>query len=1111
MNKFQIVALILTIACVGPIAAPAAEKVTTRYKYASTSPLASGRWVKISVNGTGIYEISYARLQEMGFSDPTKVAVFGTGGALSNLNFLDTDDNRLIEDNVQPIAVVHANDKLMFYAYGDANVKATYHENSKETFIKRTDKNIYSSETSYLLTDSRPVHAAEKVASVDKENANDLETGLSYFYHESDLVQGIFGSGGIWYGESLHPANGKLILPFNAQYYTKGDGCRVWIDIAMGKNQGMNKLHIGINNNEVSKEASYGSAQIRSFYYHDTETELNCDYNNSASNHITIYCDKSTYPDLPLNLDYLTIAYPVSFQKAADDPDFSSVRATFHGKSEAAWRHPVPAGACVWDVTNPTNAKEVEIADGYIYSSGSDYKDIVAFNPTRTMLQINDGFEVVANTNLHALQKEPIDMLIFTVEKFRPYAERFAEMRKNTEGLNCLVVTNSEVYNEFNAGTPDPICYRTMAKMLYQGNNGQLKNILFFGPLTTNLRNCGLGLDTMIAYQDIYTSDLQGTIPYTGMDYYGIVDDNFDISKYGMSIRPATITLGVGVLGIQSYQQAEDLLKKYHEYYTKEDFSGLVNEMVNVSCPGDSHQHENQSINIGNYIQKNISNNLNSELINETIWTEPLSEKQRKQRITNALERGKNIFIYFGHGNLTGITTASTGLLSMNELRNIHNSEHGLAFIAACDISNCDRNKLGFGDYGVLSTHGGFIGMAAATHSVESRENYNLAEQFFKAMFFDASNKFRTKVPTIGEIYAQAKTGVINSSKIAYVYIGDPSTRIPIPLRKVKLSIPQSEYAGGETVEISGTVVDASDKMIEDYNGFVTLKLAEPARSIKTEGQTGNKMLDYTLNDLPMLAVKGEVKNGKFSVKFPLPESVGSFAAADKTTMLPIYAGTYDTATRVGGTGLDSLALARPGASIDPSAHRDTQQPTIHTELNAPLGVLKVSISDDTAILPGIGNGCGTIATIDGKDIRITSTESSGVAVTNFESAIDLEQFGSGRKIKFEATATDVAGNTATYTEEFELPAVTQLLLSADSELAVDLQSFTLKGETSAELNLIVKASDGTIITDMPVGGKTFEIDTTDIKPGTYRAAVRSNSALGSKIYSNWVTFTVID
>lgn len=48
--------------------------------YASKSVLASGNWVKVSVESTGIHFIPLADLHYMGFNDLAKVGVYGYGG-----------------------------------------------------------------------------------------------------------------------------------------------------------------------------------------------------------------------------------------------------------------------------------------------------------------------------------------------------------------------------------------------------------------------------------------------------------------------------------------------------------------------------------------------------------------------------------------------------------------------------------------------------------------------------------------------------------------------------------------------------------------------------------------------------------------------------------------------------------------------------------------------------------------------------------------------------------------------------------------------------------------------------------------------------------------------
>ena len=58
--------------------------------YTSNSKLNSGNWVKVKVTEIGMQEITYDQLREWGFSDPSKVCVYGYGGTqLTNNKFED--------------------------------------------------------------------------------------------------------------------------------------------------------------------------------------------------------------------------------------------------------------------------------------------------------------------------------------------------------------------------------------------------------------------------------------------------------------------------------------------------------------------------------------------------------------------------------------------------------------------------------------------------------------------------------------------------------------------------------------------------------------------------------------------------------------------------------------------------------------------------------------------------------------------------------------------------------------------------------------------------------------------------------------------------------------
>jgi hypothetical protein len=50
--------------------------------YAANSVLSAGKWLKISIDESGVFKIPYSTLTEWGFSSPAQVRLFGYGGVM---------------------------------------------------------------------------------------------------------------------------------------------------------------------------------------------------------------------------------------------------------------------------------------------------------------------------------------------------------------------------------------------------------------------------------------------------------------------------------------------------------------------------------------------------------------------------------------------------------------------------------------------------------------------------------------------------------------------------------------------------------------------------------------------------------------------------------------------------------------------------------------------------------------------------------------------------------------------------------------------------------------------------------------------------------------------
>ena len=112
--------------------------------YAEKSVLSENRWVKVSVSETGIHLLTAADLRKWGFSDPSKVRVYGYGGRrLSDVLSLET-----YTDDLPQLQTVTTSNGIYFYAVGPVAWNTIY------TTQFRQSSNPFSKLGYYYLTDA---------------------------------------------------------------------------------------------------------------------------------------------------------------------------------------------------------------------------------------------------------------------------------------------------------------------------------------------------------------------------------------------------------------------------------------------------------------------------------------------------------------------------------------------------------------------------------------------------------------------------------------------------------------------------------------------------------------------------------------------------------------------------------------------------------------------------------------------------------------------------------------------------------------------------------------------------------------------------------------------
>lgn len=201
--------------------------------YAEHSLLASGKWAKIRVSSSGVYQLTDATVRQAGFSNINKVKIYGYGGNLQNEALYANDLARTDDLKEVPQCVVGG--KHLFYAKGPVSWM------SNSSTVRR--RNPYSDYGYYFITQSD-----EEPATVDSA------TFVSSFYPSPDDYHSLYEVDGYsWYngGRNLFDptpisvGGSQQVVITNTTGSQKG---RLTVNVSAG---GTNQIRIQLNGKDI--------------------------------------------------------------------------------------------------------------------------------------------------------------------------------------------------------------------------------------------------------------------------------------------------------------------------------------------------------------------------------------------------------------------------------------------------------------------------------------------------------------------------------------------------------------------------------------------------------------------------------------------------------------------------------------------------------------------------------------------------------------------------------------------------------------------------------------------------------------------------------------------
>ena len=267
-------------------------------RYAAHSVLANGKWAKIKVSSTGVYQLTNELIRRAGFSNPDKVKIYGYGGNLQN-EVLD-DAYLRSHDDLKEVPTYVSNGRRLFYAEGPVSwASAT---------AKRRIRNPYSDFGYYFLTEDdsgTPATIADSTAFINSfyPSPSDYHT-----LHEVDDYSWYHGGRDLFESTPL-----KLNVPKVYSLVNKGKALKGILTVGVTTGTYASDVKVELNGRQlaqihVSPGDSYdkGYEVIRSYELDNLQ--------NTDSIRLT------TVSGGPVRLDYISMAY----DKPAPAPSLKS-------------------------------------------------------------------------------------------------------------------------------------------------------------------------------------------------------------------------------------------------------------------------------------------------------------------------------------------------------------------------------------------------------------------------------------------------------------------------------------------------------------------------------------------------------------------------------------------------------------------------------------------------------------------------------------------------------------------------------------------------------------------------------------------------------------------
>lgn len=891
----------------------AAQESVARYK--GESVLNSGKWYKIRVTDSGVYRMTADFLSRTGFSDPSKVRLYGYGGAL-----LPEQGIENLTDDLEEVPLWRENGSLLFYAQGPLSWSC-----SSGTYAHQW--NTYSRYGYYFITESSDAAPAEvPEMPVYEGSAEIISTTPDYALYEKDAFSW-YHSGRTFFDDYDYVNGAVQSYRFRLDDLIAGT---VRMDLSFSANgAAASSVEVKVNN------VMAGTMNIRGLVSNNVaeqaKSTFHCPSQFVQDNTVQLYHKRQD--GVSGRLDYIRLNYTRNLVMHG-----SSMRFRTASRINASFRISVQGDVVVWNIGSNGSISVVPsvVSDGYCLTSavscmaGSEFVAV----DTDAEFPEPERVGVVGNQNLHGM--ESVDMVIIVPSSGRltAQAERLADAHRKLDNMSVVVVPADKIYNEFSSGTPDATAYRRFLKMIYDHGTGddRLRYLLLFGDGAWDNRMQTLAWrnmspdDYLLCYES--ENSLSETESYVAEDYYGLLEDG-----KGGKLLSEKVDIGVGRFPVWNVTDATVMVDKTISYMKGEYAGDWQNNIVVLGDDGDNNLHMSQADRLAEMVlDGNPSLN-----VKKIYWDAYKMESSAagntyptvRNEIFRQLEYGALLVNYTGHGSQSILSHEM--VFGMSDFASLTSPRLPLWVTASCDITPFDNTGEMNGKMALLNRKGGAMAMLTTTRTVYSNRNEKI-NNLFDSYVLKSENGIGDAL-RLTKVQLASAGGDLTANKLHYVLLGDPAMHLAVPeyriivdsvsTGKMKDSKPIAQ-AGGK-MHVAGHVENLDGSR---FNGLIYPRLYDSRDKVVTRNNQGADTA-FCYYDYARLLFSGSdsVRNGRFSLEMPVPKDISYSGEAGH---LLLYARSGDGHT---ANGHFNDFLVGGTASSEQS---DTTGPKITLYLNYP-------------------------------------------------------------------------------------------------------------------------------------------------------------------------------